>query len=144
MMTFRILLRRLKKSHYASTSAFAKALNVDPSHLSRAMGPSGQPFDVRGCLRLAKVTGTDPGTTLRAAGKGEIAELIEALYGTPTVAPPPDQQELLRAYQAIAPHARQSLIVLARAAGSAAKRDDDAAAHHHDDRPVRLASRAGA
>jgi transcriptional regulator with XRE-family HTH domain len=78
VMTFPTLLRRLLKERYPSIREFARALKVDPSHLSRAMNrKSPQPFDVRGCLRLAEVTGEDPLMILRAAGKSEIADLLE-------------------------------------------------------------------
>lgn len=119
-MTFRTLLRRLKR-HYPSTRAFAEALGVDASHLSRAMGVKGQPFDVRGCLRLARVTGASPGEVLRAAGKIDIAELIEALYGAPAQQLTPEQQQLLAALDGITdPAVRQSLITVARSAAGAA------------------------
>jgi hypothetical protein len=117
-MTFRALLKRLKK-HYPSVRAFAYAIDVDPSHLSRAMSATGQPFDVRGCLRLAVVTGANPADVLRAAGKTEIADLIEQLYGAPQVLLTPEQQELLAAFSAILdPVVRQSLITLARSSGT--------------------------
>lgn len=120
-MTFRMLLKRLQKQHYPSVRAMAAALEVKPSQLSRAMGVRGQPFDVRGCLRLARATGADPGEVLRAAGKADIADLVEQLFGT---APPlltPEQQDVLTALAAIGdPAVRQSIITLARAAAGVA------------------------
>jgi hypothetical protein len=116
-MSFASLLRRLRKS-YPSVRAFAQALDVEPSHLSRAMAAGGMPFDVRGCLRLARVTGADPGVVLRAAGKDDIASLIEALYGpAATVRLCPEQQALLEAAKEIDdPSVRASLLAVARAA----------------------------
>jgi len=114
-MTFRVLLKRLSKA-YPTVKAFAQALDVDPSHLSRAMHTE-QPFDVRGCLRLARVTGTSPGEVLRAAGKGDIAELIEELYGAPQVLLTGEQRELLAALNAIdEPKVREALLTMARRA----------------------------
>jgi hypothetical protein len=83
------------------------------------MGAGAQPFDVRGCLRLAKVTGENPGLVLRSAGKGDIADLIEQLYGPPAaVRLTPEEQQLLTAFQAIAdPSVRRSMLEVARAAG---------------------------
>jgi hypothetical protein len=75
-MAFKALLKRLqRKHHYPSVQAFAEALGIrDASRLSR-----GKPFDVYWCLRLAQVTGEPPSVVLRAANKGAIATLIEAL-----------------------------------------------------------------
>jgi hypothetical protein len=116
-MSFRTLLKRLQKKHYPTVRAMAQALGIDPSHLSRAMGPSGQPFDVLRCLRLAQITGEPPGAILRAAGKHDIAVLIEGLYGTPNRLLTPQQQQLLEALATIEdPVVRQSLLVLARRA----------------------------
>jgi hypothetical protein len=86
-MTFKTLLRKLQKKHYASTVAFAQALGIkDPSRLSR-----GQPWDVYWCLRLAQVTGE--GRRLHT----------------------PEQQALLEALDAIRdPAVRKALITIAR------------------------------
>jgi hypothetical protein len=121
-VTFRALLKRLKK-HYPSVRAFAAALDVDPSHLSRAMSATGQPFDVRGCLRLATVTGANAGEVLRAAGKGDIADLIEHLYGPSHASLTPEQQQLLDALSRIGdPNVRRSLIEIASAAAEGTNR----------------------
>jgi transcriptional regulator with XRE-family HTH domain len=98
-----MLLRKLLKKNYSSIREMARALDVDSSHLSRAMSKRvGQPFDVRGCLRLARVTGEDPLLVLRAAGKDEIADLMAELMGARAgrlLAP--DQIKLLDAHEAI-------------------------------------------
>lgn len=118
-MTFRALLKRLRK-HYPTVRAFAAALEMDPSHLSRAMGEGGQPFDIRGCLRLAQVTGENPTVVLRAAGKADIATLVEELYGPSHALLTPEQQQLLRSMDAIQdPVVRQSIVTVARAAATA-------------------------
>jgi hypothetical protein len=120
-MKFAVLLKRLVARHrhtYPTHRSLAEALDIDPSHLSRAMSKHGQPFDVKGCLRLAQLLGEPAGEILRAAGKEEIAKLIEGLYGPVRVTLSPEQRRLLTAYGLIRePAARQSLIVLAQAAG---------------------------
>jgi hypothetical protein len=104
------LLKRLQKKHYPTVTAFAQALGIkDPSRISR-----GNPFDVYWCLRLAEVTGENPSVILRAANKGDIATLIETLYGTSKVLLTPEQQTLLNAFEGMAPHARQALITIAK------------------------------
>lgn len=79
-MNLATLLRQLQQQHFPSAHAFAKALGVRQSHLSRAMRlRRPQPFDVLGCLKLAEVTGEDPIRILRAAGKGAVADKLERL-----------------------------------------------------------------
>jgi len=109
LMSFKTLLRRLRKP-YGTVRAFADALGIEPSRVSR-----GQPFDVRGCLKLAQLTGENPSVVLRAAGKADIATLIEAQYGTPAPKPTPDERELLAALHAIPEaHTRRLLVDVAR------------------------------
>ncbi len=97
--SFPALLRSLQKKHFRTGKAFAVALGVKPSHLSHAMGPGGQPFDVLRCLKLARLTSTHPSKVLRAAGKGEIATLVEELYG-PARELSTTERNLLRDYAA--------------------------------------------
>lgn len=111
-VTFKSLLKRLQKKHFPTVHAFAHALGiVDPSRLSR-----GKPFNVYWCLRLAQVTGENPSVILRAADKGDVATLIETLYGTGKVLLTPEQQVLLDAADAMTPRARQALIAIAQEA----------------------------
>jgi hypothetical protein len=114
-VTFKSLLKRLQKKHFASVSAFAHALGIgDPSRLSR-----GKPFNVYWCLRLAQITGENPSMILRAANKGDVATLIESLYGSGKVLLTHEQQAMLEAFDAIqAPDARQALLTIARHAAS--------------------------
>jgi hypothetical protein len=113
-------LERIRKKHrhmFPTVRKFAEALEIAPSHLSRAMGAGGQPFDVRGCLRLAKVTGENAGMILRAAGKGDIATLIEDLYGVAHLSLTPMQQKLLAAFDAIqSPDVRNAFLTLVESA----------------------------
>lgn len=115
-MTFASVLRRCARK-YPTIRAFAQALDVDPSHVSRAMGRGGLPFDVRGCLRLAKLTGENPGMILRASGKHEVADLLESLYqNAGASALSPDLQTWIAVYHAIGdPVIRRQLLVVATA-----------------------------
>jgi hypothetical protein len=75
------MLNRISE-RFPTRTAFAKALGINASRLSRALNDVGErPFNVKNCLRLAKVSGESPAEVLRAAGKADIAELIESLYG---------------------------------------------------------------
>jgi transcriptional regulator with XRE-family HTH domain len=66
---------------YPSQQALADAIGVSAARLNRALNKGDHPFNVENCLRLAKVTGAKPSPILHAAGKGDVAELIEGLYG---------------------------------------------------------------
>jgi hypothetical protein len=66
-------------------------------------------------LRLAQVTGENPTLVLRTANKGEIATMIETLYGPGKTLLRPDQQALLEALDAIQePYYRQLVIDMTR------------------------------
>jgi len=118
-MTFPALLRRLLQSHYDSVRAFAKALDIQPSHLSRALSIHGQPFDVRACLRLAELhPDVSLDTILRAADKGDIADALHVLYrGDPPQRLTRDQQDVVDALAQITnPDIRKSIVLLAQLA----------------------------
>jgi len=78
--TFADLLNRLLKQ-FPSRRAFARAIGVDPSRLSRAMNGDPTMFDVLRCFYVARATKENPFVVLRAAGKGELADVIEELVG---------------------------------------------------------------
>lgn len=108
--TFKALLKRLQKAHYPSTTAFAAALGIDATRISR-----GTPFDVRGCLKLSHLTGEPPSVVLRAAGKGDIATLIESLYGPGQPLLTLEQRQLLDAFSRITrSEDREALLRIAR------------------------------
>jgi plasmid maintenance system antidote protein VapI len=111
---FQELLAEVRKG-YSSQKEFAKALGIDPSRLSKAINLGEFPFNAENCLRLAKLSDKAPSAILRAAGKGDIAELIESLYGKQwTDLLTKEEQELLRAWQAQTPEEQQALLTLLR------------------------------
>lgn len=73
-------------AEYGGTQqGFADAIGksrASVSHWLRVEPPSAPP-GVEVCLRIAAVTRTDATAVLRAAGKGDVATLIEQLYGGP-------------------------------------------------------------
>jgi hypothetical protein len=78
---FKELLNRIAET-FPSRQALARAIGINASRLSRALNGSDKfPFNATNCLRLAKLSGEPASAVLRAAGKGEIADLIESLYG---------------------------------------------------------------
>ena len=107
---FHELLTLLAKK-YRTRTAFAAALGMDPSRLSKALSGKGDVFDVVGCLRLARATGTNASVVLRAAGRDQTADLIEALYGSPRRMSVEDER-FLTAAQRLAPEARRIFTAL--------------------------------
>jgi hypothetical protein len=92
---FKELLSRVAR-RFESKKALADALQMDSSRLSRAINTGDFPFNVENCLRLAQVSGEPASAVLRAAGKGDIAELIESLYGPEKAVSEPLVLRLLR------------------------------------------------
>jgi hypothetical protein len=64
---------------YGTAQALADAIGMRLSAFARATRAGT--LGVEQCLRLAENTREPPGRVLRLAGKGEVAELIERLYG---------------------------------------------------------------
>jgi len=106
---FAALLERLiAASPYHNRQAFAEAIGVYPSQLSRAM--SGDPAGVFGperCLQIARVTNEPPGVVLRAAGHDSFATLLEQVYGDPKS---PDERIVLNMLALLQPHVRADIV----------------------------------
>jgi|SRR5919108_6375784 hypothetical protein len=107
---FQQLLIALAKE-YPNRSAFAAAIGVDPSRLSKALSGKGDVFDVVGCLRIARATGKSPSAILRAAGRGSVADLIERLYGPPRRVSAEDET-ILNAVQRLPSAMRRAIVTL--------------------------------
>jgi hypothetical protein len=118
MRSFSPLLRRIVARRFSGApTELARRLHIAPSQLSRAMSRHHpQPFDIPGCLRLAQVSGENPSTILRAAGKADVARLLEQLYGPPRPPLAPQLQALVTAWMAIRqPDVRDGLLVTIQA-----------------------------
>ena len=74
------LLNRLV-DRYGTQTALAKAIDITDSRLAKVLKGDSGAFNVLNCLRLAKVAKLSPSQVLRAAGKADVAALIEELYG---------------------------------------------------------------
>jgi hypothetical protein len=102
---------------FPSRQAFAKAIGLNASRLSRAMNTGDFPFNITNCLRLAQVAGESPSLVLRTAGKGDVADLIESLYGHDrTELLEPAERELLDHWRRLPTHAREGLLSVLAAA----------------------------
>lgn len=89
----------------------ADAIQISSSRLGRILKGEFSP-NVVTCLRLAKVTGHSASDILRMAGKSEVAELIEALYGQSVASVPDSDRQLLKQLHALEPESRQLVIRL--------------------------------
>lgn len=107
MGEFRDLLEAAAKA-YPTKKAFAGAIGISPGRLSRVLGGEHS-LDVGNCLTLAKLTGDSPSRVLRVAGKGDIADAIEGLYGPAAPSMSPKERELLDVWNALTPRAREGL-----------------------------------
>jgi transcriptional regulator with XRE-family HTH domain len=89
-------LRQVEKQ-FGTQRALAEAIGITPQRLSRALAEGdGYTLNTENCLRLAKIANRAPGEVLRAAGKEDIADLLEFLFpkaGRPTITG--HQRELL-------------------------------------------------
>lgn len=67
---------------YGTQTALAKAIGLTDSRLAKVLKGDAGTLSTLSCLRLAKVAGISPSQVLRAAGKSDVATLIEDMYGT--------------------------------------------------------------
>lgn len=98
-------------SRFASKKALADAVGVSQGRLSRALkGDDNYSFNVENCLRLADVSGEPASEILRAAGKADVADLLERLYGGARPATlPAEERELLTRWRFLSPDAKENL-----------------------------------
>lgn len=97
-----------------SASAVAAGIGMSVSAFQRSVHKNGS-LGVGACLRLARFSGTSPSMVLRLARKGDVAELIENLYG-PTREPISDEdREWLIIGRELSADARDASFVLLRA-----------------------------
>jgi hypothetical protein len=101
-------------TQFPSQHAMADAIGISPARLNRAIHQGDYAFNVANCLRLALVTSITPSTILRAAGKGEIADLIERLYGSVDPALTRPERDHLRQWRALEPDRQAAIAVLMR------------------------------
>jgi hypothetical protein len=66
---------------YGTKTALALALGMTLERLVKVMKDPTESLGVANCLRLSKVSGLPPGQVLTMAGKTEIADLLDMLYG---------------------------------------------------------------
>jgi hypothetical protein len=84
MSDFAAFIEELKERH-GNLSAVAAGIGMSVSAFSR--GVARGTLNVENLLQLATFSGEPPSRVLALAGKGDVAQQIEALYGQATVSP---------------------------------------------------------
>ncbi len=95
-------------TQFPTKQAFAEAIGITPSRFSRVLAGT-YTLNVLNCLRVAKAAGRSPSAVLRAAGKSEIADLIESSYGPSATSVSPKEREIVEMWIALTPRAREGL-----------------------------------
>lgn len=111
---FQLLLQRTA-SRFRSEKALADRLGIGAPRLNRALNKGDFSFNVLNCLRLADASGEHPSEVLRAAGKGDVADLIERLYGVDAEPLASDEREVVELYRGLPDEVRQSALTFLRA-----------------------------
>lgn len=74
-----VLVRRLRARSRRQDDA-ARLIGISSDRFGRLLTGEGYALGFEALLKLALVEGEDPATVFRAAGKNEIADLLDALY----------------------------------------------------------------
>ena len=82
---FAALLADLVRRHGGTKQAFARAVGVSPSALSRLLAGHARQASTELCLRIAQVARVSASRVLRASGRSSVADLLEELYGEPAM-----------------------------------------------------------
>ncbi len=89
-----------------SIRAVARGIQVTEGRLGRVL--TGQhSLSVENCLRLSDLTGEPASKVLRAAGKENVAELIEKLYAASDEVISPAERALLLRFRSLPPKAQR-------------------------------------
>lgn len=116
--SFKTFIDALTHQH-GTAGAVAKAIGMSLSAFSRGVRIEGS-LGVDKCLRLAKWAGVSPSHVLRLANKGEVAELIEELYGREGEPLSGSERELLGLWRTIDKEGQRAMQTLIRGLSSSA------------------------
>lgn len=109
-VTFQQWIEKLIAERFHTNTAMATAMGLSLTPFMR--GVATGTFNVVNLLKLAKVTDENPSEVLRMAGKGDVAELIESLYGATELSP--KEREHLRRWRLLDDATRNAIGILMR------------------------------
>jgi hypothetical protein len=115
-LTFKGWIDRLVEERFGTPTALAKTIGLHLTPFSR--GVASGTFNVVNLLKLAKVANEPPSNVLRMAGKGDVADLIESLYGGAAMTP--QQREVSALLDRMDPHDRSLGVEMLRRIAAAA------------------------
>jgi hypothetical protein len=95
------------KPRFETSQKLATAIGMTLSAFSR--GVTKGTLNVENLLRLATVAEESPSAVLELAGKKDVAQLIESLYGSPRSAISPAERDLLERWSRLPPDAKENL-----------------------------------
>lgn len=99
-MTFQAWVDAIVESRYGGRAfRLAEAVGLHQSSFSR--GAAKGTLSVESLLKLAQVTGEPPGDVLRLAGKDDVADLLDDLYGTTGATVSRTELRVIQAYRAL-------------------------------------------
>jgi len=107
---FQAWVSELVGRRFGTMTALASAVGMQLSPFVR--GVDSGTLNIVNLLRLAEVADENPSRVLRLAGKEKVAELIERLYGAPTLTP--SQRELIANLEQVPASVRENFAVLIR------------------------------
>lgn len=131
----RLLRRHLHR--FPTQRQYADALGIEVGRLNRLMNGKGGGYSlsVLNCLRFAARCGEPPSVVLRAAQKGEIADLIESLYDPMGASITHRERDMLARLRWLTPQARHGLeLMLHELPSGAIDRADEAVTARKDRR----------
>lgn len=111
--TFGELVDRLVRDRFGTAAALAEAINLSHSAFSR--GVHAGTLSTLNLLRLAAAAELSPSEVLRSAKKGDIADLIETLYGAPKRVHDETAQRVLAMLEGLSAEQRAALEAMLRA-----------------------------
>ena len=116
---FREWVETLVREKFRTKRALATAVGLTESPFGR--GVEAGSLGVESLLRLAMASETHPSMVLRLAGKGDLADLIERLYGPGRDALTESQRTLLELWDRLPDEeSRRNMLFTLRAIGNAA------------------------
>lgn len=130
------------ESLYGLKKTVAERIGIDAAHYTKVYKGEAYALNIENCLQLARLIARRPSDVLRAAGKGDLADLLDATYGETRYEPIPGGAkgaELLRRWAEFDDEQRDALLTVLRGMPKQPTEAPAPAAHKKAARTVRRA-----